>query len=70
MAVIYNNEDLQIAVKKAIADSGIKKTYLADQLGLTRQGLDKMLNKKQFTIDDANKILNLLHMSVTATINE
>ena len=62
--------ELREAVQKAIADSGIKKTYLADKLNLTRQGLDKMLNKKQFTLDDANKILNLLNMSVTAIINE
>ena len=68
--VINSTYQLREAVKKAIADSGIKKTYLADKLNLTRQGLDKMLNKKQFTLDDANKILNLLNMSVTAIINE
>jgi len=67
---INNTDQLREAVQKAIADSGIKKTYLADKLNLTRQGLDKMLNKKQFTLDDANKVLNLLNMSVTATINE
>lgn len=67
---INNTDQLRNTVQKAIVDSGIKKTYLAGQLGLTRQGLDKLLNKKQFTLDDANKILNLLNMSVTATINE
>lgn len=68
--VINSTDQLREAVQKAIADSGIKKIYLADKLNLTRQGLDKMLNKKQFTLDDANKILNLLNMSVTAIINE
>lgn len=67
---INNTDQLREAVQKAIADSGIKKTYLADKLNLTRQGFDKMLNKKQFTLDDANKVLNLLNMSVTAIINE
>lgn len=53
-----------------IKESGIKKTVLAEKIGLTRQGLDKLLQKQSFSLDDANKILNVIHFSVSAKIYE
>lgn len=67
---IKTNKELAQAVNEAIKESGIKKTVLADKIGLTRQGLDKLLRKQSFSIDDANKILNIIHLSVSAEINE
>lgn len=66
--MINNNKELAQAVNTAIKESGIKKTALAEKIGLTRQGLDKMLQKQSFSIDDANKILNIIHKSVSAEI--
>lgn len=58
---IKNNEELRQAVNKAIEDSGIKKTYIAEKLGKSRQAFYKMMNDKDsFSIDDANSILNLI----------
>ena len=65
---IRTNKELIEIVKKEIKDSGIKKTALAEKIGLTRQGLDKMLEKQSFSIDDANKILNVIHKSVIAEL--
>lgn len=67
---INTNAELSEVVVKAIKDSGIKKTVLAQKIGLTRQGLDKLLQKQSFSLDDANRILNIIHMSVSAEINE
>ncbi len=67
---IHTNQELAQAVNEAIKESGIKKTALAEKIGLSRQGLDKMLQKQSFSIDDANKILNIIHKSVIANLKE
>lgn len=67
MEKIRNNEQLVDFVKKAIKASGIKKGDLAENIGLSRQGLDNLLKKKSFSLDDANRILNVL--SLSASIN-
>lgn len=68
MATINSNQELIAAVVLAIKESGIKKTVLAEKIGLSRQGLDKMLQKQSFSLDDANRILNIIHLSVSAQI--
>ena len=65
---IKTNQELLQVVNNAIKLSGMKKTFIADKIGMTRQGLDKLLQKQSFSLDDANKILNVIHMSVSATI--
>lgn len=54
------NKDLAKLVNQTIKDNGINKTFISDKLGVTRQQIDNLLNKKQFSIDDANKILNII----------
>ena len=66
--IIHNNNELVQIVTDSIKQSGITKTFIADKLGLTRQGLDKMLQKKSFSLDDANKILSLLNKKVVAQL--
>lgn len=67
---IYNNDDLRKVVNDEIKKSGITKTALSNKVGLTRQGLDKLLQKKSFSLDDANKLLNVINKSVTAKLCE
>lgn len=67
---INSNKELAGVVIKEIKDSGITKTALANKVGMTRQGIDKLLQKQSFSIDDANKILNVIHKSVSAQLNE
>ena len=64
MAIITSNEDLAWYVKEIIKDSGMKKSALAESIGLSRQGLNNLLNKKSFSIDDAKKILQPLSLSI------
>lgn len=63
---IRTNKELIEIVKKEIKDSGIKKTALAEKIGMTRQGLDLLLKKQSFSLDDANKILNVIHKEIVA----
>lgn len=55
-----NNKDLSNLVDQIIKDNGINKTFISDKLGVSRQQIDNLLNKKQFSIDDANRILNII----------
>lgn len=59
---IKNNDDLKKAVLKAIDDSGYKKSFIANQMGISRQAFSNFLNKSNFSLDDANKILNVINM--------
>lgn len=68
--MIKSNNDLRQAVNNAIKDSGITKTALANKLGITRQGFDKLLSKKSFSLDDANAILDILQMYASVEIKK
>lgn len=57
---IKTNDELKQAVNKAIDESGYKKMWIAEQLGISRQAFSNFMNKSNFTIDDANKILSLI----------
>ncbi|WP_099467773.1 helix-turn-helix domain-containing protein [Konateibacter massiliensis] len=68
---IKTNHELQQAVNKAIEESGIKKTFIADKLGISRQAFYKMINEKEsFSLDDANKILSLLNQETETVIKK
>ena len=67
---IKTNDDLRKAVIDAIKESGIKKTALAEKIGLSRQGLNNLLDKQSFSLDDANRILQIIHLSVVSKIQE
>lgn len=64
------NKDLSIAVNDAIKKSGYKKIWIAEKMGISRQALTQMLLKSQFSLDDANKILNVIGMEASAVIKE
>lgn len=67
---INSNQELANVVLREIKDSGITKTALAQKVGMTRQGIDKLLQKQSFSLDDANKLLSVIHKSVSAELNE
>lgn len=70
IASINSTAELKEAVEIAINQSGMTKTALANELGISRQGLNQILNKKQFSLDDANTILNVLQYRISATIEK
>lgn len=57
---LNDNASLVGAVNNAIQESGYKKSYIADCLGMTRQNFSKMLAKTNFNVNDANRILNVI----------
>lgn len=67
---ISNNKDLVLAVNQAIQESGYKKMWIADQLGISRQALTHFLQKANFSIDDANKVLTVIGYTVQATVDK
>jgi len=67
---ISNNAELRQAVDETIKESGYKKSWIADQLGISRQGFSNLLNKSNFSLDDANKILTVINKKTVTKINE
>lgn len=51
-------------LNRLIDESGYKKTYIADQLGLTLQGLiNKLCGKYEFKVSEINKLADLLEIT-------
>jgi hypothetical protein len=51
-------------LNQKIKDSGIKKDYIAKQLGITRSGFyKKATNGSEFTVKEVNIICNLLSIT-------
>ena len=54
------NKDLSKLVDETIKDTGITKMHIAKKLNVSRQQIDNILSKQNFSIDDANKLLNII----------
>ena len=61
MAIIYkDNEQILIEIKKVMLETKTTQREIADKLGIKPQGLIKILNKKNFGFEDAQKILSAM----------
>lgn len=67
---IKTNQELAQAVNGAIAESGIKKYSIAEKMGISRQAFTNFMNKANFSIDDANKILSIIGYETETKINK
>lgn len=67
---IKTNDDLKKAVNSAIAESGYKKQWIAEKLNISRQALSNFLNKSNFSLDDANKILTIIGYETITKVNK
>lgn len=67
---IKTNQELAQAVNEVIKKSGIKKVFIAEQLGISRQALTHFLQKANFSIDDANKILDIIGYKASAKVDK
>lgn len=56
---IKSNDELSNAIDKAIKDSGYKRIYIAEQLGIANQNLKRTIHSN-LSLDDANKILDII----------
>ena len=52
-----DNETLIKEFKKLLIDNGIKQQFIADSLGISKQSLNLLMNKKHITFDDIQKLL-------------
>lgn len=67
---IRTNKELAQAVNEAIKESGYKKNWIAEQLGISRQAFTHFLQKANFSIDDANKILYIIGYKASANVDK
>lgn len=55
-----SNEQIVIEIKKLMLENKISQREIAEKLNLKPQGLTKLLSKKNFGFEDAEKILNAM----------
>ena len=61
MSIHYkDNEQIVIEIKKLMLEKQISQREIAEQLNIKPQGLTKLLNKKNFGFEDAQKVLNAM----------
>lgn len=61
MPIIYkNNEQILIEIKKLMLETKVTQKEIAKKLNIKPQGLTKMMSKKNFGFNDAQKILSAM----------
>lgn len=61
MPILYkDNEQIVIEIKKLMLENKISQREIADIMNIKPQGLTKILNKKNFGFEDAEKILSAM----------
>ena len=61
ISIVYkSNEQVLIEIKKVMLETKTTQREIADKLGIKPQGLTKILNKKNFGFEDAQKILSAM----------
>lgn len=68
--MISTNKELSQALEETISSNGIKKTWLSEQLGVANQNVNKMINKKNISLDDVNKILSVMGYKASVVIEK
>lgn len=58
--IVSKNVELSETIDRLVTDSGMKKRYISNQLGIPNQNFKRIIYKKNITLDDANKILRLI----------
>lgn len=67
---IKSNEELSQVIEKIINDNGVKKTWLSEQMGIANQNFNRLINKKNLSLDDVNRILKPLGYSANISIEK
>lgn len=66
---IRSNKELSNAIDEAITDSGYKRKYVAEELGIANQNLKRTIHSN-LSLDDANKILDIIGYDATVSIKK
>ena len=64
MFTYTSNDQLIDELKKLMKEERITQQQIADTLGISRQGVRKIFIKKNFSFQDAQKILSLMNYSL------
>lgn len=67
---IKTNKELSQAIENAIEKSGYKKIYISEQIGIKSQNLKRYIYKNNMSLDDANKLLDMIGLQATITISK
>lgn len=71
MTFVYrDNEQLLIELKKLMLETQITQREIATKLNIKPQGLTKLLNKKNFSFEDAQKILAVMGYDLIVDFKE
>lgn len=55
-----DNNDLILQYKHLLLDIGVKQTYIAGKMGITKQALTHKMSKKNFSFDDMQQLLDTI----------
>ena len=64
MFTYISNDQLVAELKNLMKEEKITQQQIADVLGIPRQGVRKILVKKNFSFQDAQKILEIMNYSL------
>lgn len=71
MPILYEtNEQIVIEIKKLMLENKISQREIAEKMNITPQGLTKLLNKKNFGFEDAQKILSVMGYDMLVEFKE
>ena len=71
MSIIYkNNQQIVIEIKKLMLEKQVSQREIAERLNIKPQGLTKLLNKKNFGFEDAEKVLSALGYDLVLDFSE
>ena len=66
MPFVYeNNKQVVLEIKKLMLEKKVSQRQIAERLNITPQGFTKLINKKNFSFEDAQKILNSMGYQLT-----
>lgn len=65
-----NNDDIVALIDNYLNINGIKKTFLAEKMGITRQRLNSIFQKKNINLDDLKQIADALGLDVEINLVE
>lgn len=65
MVSYRDNDQVITEIKKLMLDSHITQREVAERIGLSPQAFNKLLNKKNFGFEDAQRILNAMGYNLT-----
>lgn len=71
MSIRYeSNEQIVIEIKKLMLENQISQREIAEKLNIKPQGLTKILTKKNFGFEDAQKILDAMGYQLVVSFSK